>query len=645
MSKAQSSAQSGTNGMTEEDAARHPAAVEHPDSTDPGDPGSQPLPWPRGRYSDAVPTMFLNSHHACNLRCLYCFAHPSESDYARPPMTLEVAKRAVDFLLADFSAHAPSCNIHSTLLGEPHLDQEFLQSLGSYIRARADHYGKRVKWAGGGISNLTVLPSEETLRHLEWVGVSLDGPPEIHNRLRRFPDGSGSYEVVLQQVRELTARGENGLGPGLGARATLTALDPDVTKVFLHLHELGFEYISIQPALLPPGHPGAIDSSGVEAVKAEYSRFVEFLLSQDPDRLLSYLRPMFEVSDFLGRFLIRALYPGKLPYSCPAGKWCIAVDSNGDIYPCAPFAAAQKYKLGSVFTGIDAQEQQFWVEELFIENRSSCASCSCRHMCGGGCYYQSFLTTGRADQPCPSRCDLTRHVADTALQMVAQLRARHPVAVTALPDPCQRTRPSARRATCTRFTGEFAAGVGLGKWRSPQPLRLADRSLVRWKCWRGPQDLSADVHLGWDEQHLHLRVDVRDDVFVPPGKHSRRQTGDSLEFSLRPLSSPVRCYDFTVSPFAEDLDLLARGEGVSLHCPQIQQTRAACNVYRQVGRIDYHLAIPWADIEGLSPGKNFGLSLRLNDDDGETRGYIEWPADAVYGLVSFAPDDRHAPSA
>jgi len=597
-------------------------------------------PWPAARYPDAVPTVVLNTNHTCELRCRYCFAHPSSNDYARRPMAAEVAEKAVELLLSDLGADAPVVVIRSGLLGEPLLGPGFVDSLGAHIRARAQHYGKRVEWHSEATLSLSSpLPSKH-LRDVPWLSVSIDGPPDIHDRMRPLADGSGSYGGIISALTAIKESEENPFGPSLGVGATLTSEAPDVTRVFLHLHELGFDTISIIPVRLPPGQVGAIDLRSVDAVKAGYSRFADFLLAQEPDRLLSYLRPIFHPWDFFGKFLLRTLCPGRLPYRCEAGKWYVAVDSDGSIYPCAPFAGARAYRMGSVFEGIDPEAQRFWGEELFIEHRESCRQCSVRDMCGGGCYHQAFLTTGRADQVCAAQCELTKHLAETALRVAAELRQSQPAVLQALPDHRKFSPPSANPIACVRIAEAVPAGASPSGWRSPRPLRLSDQSLVRWKRSRGPDDLSAEIHLGWDDAHLYLRAEVRDDAFVAPSRSSRFATGDSLEVSLFPMPSPVFRYGFLVSRLADGPNLVAYEAGlVDGAVPTLRATRARVSVLRRGDFTEYHLSVPWSDLEGLGPHREVALSIRVNDDDGVTRGSLEWPTTSAMGMMHFLGAD------
>lgn len=616
------------------------AVVSSPWGDDPsevfGEALEGPFPWPLARYPDTVPTMVLNTHQECNLRCQYCYAHRVPHDYERPPMTMEVAKRAVEFLLTEFSGEASSVVLRSSRLGEPALSPDFVGEVLDYARARAASEGKRLEWDWGPTNLAAPLPEELKQHPLKWISVSLDGPREVHDFLRPRADGSGSYDTVLRNARELRESLENPFGPGFGGNAVLTAIEPDVTRLFLHQYEAGFDGISIMPVALPPGHEAAIDGRSIGEVKAGYSRFAEFLLSQDPDKLLTYLRKFFHPWDYLGRFLMRVLQPSKVPYRCPAGKWEIDVDTNGDIYPCTPFIAPKAFRMGSIFTGIEPEKQRLWAEDLFIDNRETCKDCWARYLCGGNCYYQAFLATGSPEQPSPVECELTRHVAETALRIAAGLSEKYPELLAALP----LARPSGARGRPTLFCDSRSADgnerAAEHRWSSSRPVELAEGGLVRWKRWRGPDDLSVQLHVCWDDRTLRVRAAVRDDVAVPPRKTSRFLEGDSVEVSLYRMADGERRYSFLMSSLTEGPDVVGyEASGGQMKTLSSEECGAECDIHRTGGITDYRLTLPWAGLPGLAPGREFGFALRVNDDDEDTRGYLEWPADAPYAVVRY----------
>ena len=85
----------------------------------------------------ALPTLELNTVRACSLRCRCCYAHPQETDYDKPPMSKEVAKRAIDLLLEQHGASSPMVRPYSAPLGEPFLPPELSRFAQEHAMERA----------------------------------------------------------------------------------------------------------------------------------------------------------------------------------------------------------------------------------------------------------------------------------------------------------------------------------------------------------------------------------------------------------------------------------------------------------------------------------------------------------------------------
>ena len=615
-----------------------PATAEGEDRRDEA-VGAGPFPWPQARYCDAIPEIVLNTHGTCNLRCRYCYAHGSDEDYQRPPMTPEVARRAIDFLLTELGSGVPEVIVDQVLLGDPLLAPASLDGLEAYARQKAEACGKRLHWPRGATLNMTAGTAEDILsRFPEWIVASLDGPPEVHDAQRPFADGSGSYETVVGNLRRIMDSRRWAIAPSVQAQAALTAAEPDVTRIFLHLAELGVDGVSVRPIRLPPDHPLAIGEHNVGQVASAYTQFGDFLLAQRPDALLRYLRLIWRNTDFFGRFLFRILHRQKLPYRCGAGKWYVAVDTEGDLYPCTPFAGVRSYRLGSVFTGIDPARQQLWSDHLFIEKRPACRECWARYLCGGGCYYKAFLTNGHPALPDAAECILTRHVAEVALRVVACLQDRDPAILDAIPreSDSHSRQESPAPLCCARLPDADSAKGVPENWQSLDPLILSGPQWIFWKYWRGPDDLSAEVHLGWSAAHLHARVYVRDDIFVPPSEQTGLRAGDSLELTISSLSEPERRHSYLAYQLDGCSAVTACHDAPGAGLASLSTTRAWSQVRRDDGRTEYQLTIPWSELPGLAERGRFGLAICVHDDDGASRGYLRWPSYSGHAIVHLA---------
>ena len=130
----------------------------------------------------------------CNLRCRYCYARGGEDPQY---MSWEVAKRALDFMFEHFDGFDVQFSG-----GEPLLNMELVEKVVEHIRGK----GVRHKIQ----TNATLIDRRVArwIRELGIsVGVSLDGLPEVNDRLRPFADGRGSTAAAISGIESLRAEG------------------------------------------------------------------------------------------------------------------------------------------------------------------------------------------------------------------------------------------------------------------------------------------------------------------------------------------------------------------------------------------------------------------------------------------------------
>lgn len=140
----------------------------------------------------------------CNLRCSYCpyskSDNSSQRNHSNREMTIETAKKAVDFLLEH------SCDSEKIVIGfyggEPLLKFDFIKEIISYVQK--SFVGKELLFT---LTTNATLLTEEIMdysinNNLKMV-ISLDGPEEIHDLNRRFADGTGSFAKILSNLQKL----------------------------------------------------------------------------------------------------------------------------------------------------------------------------------------------------------------------------------------------------------------------------------------------------------------------------------------------------------------------------------------------------------------------------------------------------------
>src|SRR5580693_573813 len=221
-------------------------------------------------------TLVLNLTNQCNLSCQYCYEF-GDDKVATPEgkpkfMDLETAKASVDFLLEQSAGRK---SVHITFFGgETLMNFPLLKNVVAYANAKASEQGRSIDFSL--TTNATLLtPTIIEFLSANRIGVtvSMDGPKEMHDSLRVFANGKGSYDIIEPKVRELI---QNHRTRPITARVTLTSGVTDVVKIFRHLkQDLGFHEVGFAPVTTSPNQLYAINQTGMNGVLDQFHVLAE----------------------------------------------------------------------------------------------------------------------------------------------------------------------------------------------------------------------------------------------------------------------------------------------------------------------------------------------------------------------------------
>src|SRR5260370_9622502 len=199
--------------------------------------------------------------------CHYCYEY-GEDKVATPEgkpkfMDFETARSSVDFLLEHSAGRRA---IHITFFGgETLMNFPLLKQVVVYANQQAAAQGCTIDFSL--TTNATLLTPdiiEFLSEHHIGVTVSMDGPKEMHDHLRLFANGRGSYDIIEPRVRALI---QGHRTRPITARVTLTSGVTDVLRIYRHLkHDLGFHEIGFAPVTTSPNRRYPINEPGTDSV-------------------------------------------------------------------------------------------------------------------------------------------------------------------------------------------------------------------------------------------------------------------------------------------------------------------------------------------------------------------------------------------
>lgn len=156
-----------------------------------------------------IKAICLHVAHGCNLNCEYCFAGKGEYGGAdKGLMSLEVGKRALDFLIEQSGTRK---NLEVDFFGgEPLLNWNVCKELVKYGREQEKKYNKNFRFT---LTTNGVLIDDEVIefcnKEMSNVVLSLDGRKNVHDNLRKTPNGKGSYDLIIDKFKKFAdSRGQ-----------------------------------------------------------------------------------------------------------------------------------------------------------------------------------------------------------------------------------------------------------------------------------------------------------------------------------------------------------------------------------------------------------------------------------------------------
>jgi uncharacterized protein len=367
-----------------------------------------------------IQTMVLNLTNQCNLACTYCYEF-GEDKVATPEgkpkfMEMETAKKSVDLLLQESAGRK---TVHVTFFGgETLMNFPLLKAVVSYANEQAAAQGRSVDFSL--TTNATLLtPAIIDFLSENRIGVtvSMDGPPDLHDKLRVFANGRGSYDIIEPRVRALIA---NHRTRPITARVTLTSGVTDVVRIYRHLkQDLGFHEVGFAPVTTSPDRLYAIGDRGMDGVLDQFHLLADEWLQY---ALRGEMHGFSNVSDTIAELCqgVNKSHP------CGAGLGLLGVGPSGDIAPCHRFVDSDTHALGNVDTGIDKEKQGAFLSRGHINGKYDCHSCFARPLCAGGCHHEAYVRYGDTGHANLHYCDWIRDWTSTCLEIYGAISAQNP---------------------------------------------------------------------------------------------------------------------------------------------------------------------------------------------------------------------------
>ncbi|MFC5177093.1 anaerobic sulfatase maturase [Nocardioides taihuensis] len=398
-------------------------------TVDLGLPGRRPE-LPRGDRGPVGPPSFhvlaKPTGAICNLDCSYCFFLSKEELYPGSSF------RMGDDLLAEYlrqlleGHRTPEVTVawqggEPTMMGLPFFRRAM--ALVEELKAPDQLVDHALQ------TNATLIDDEWAAflaEHDVLVGVSIDGPAELHDAYRVDKGGKPTHHRVVRGLERLQAHGVR-----WNALTTVHhANEAHGLEVYRYLRDtLGAEHVQLIPIVERPSPGGVPEGDTVtgRSVSPEgYGRFLVDVFEEWVRRDVGQVFVQMFDSTLAGVVGV----PGSLCVHSATCGTAVALEHNGDVYSCDHFVDPE-HLLGNIAEHhllelVASPEQVAFGRAKRDALPAQCRGCDVRSVCHGGCPKDRFTSTADGEPGlnylCPSYQTFFRHVRDPMRYMASEVR-------------------------------------------------------------------------------------------------------------------------------------------------------------------------------------------------------------------------------
>ena len=314
----------------------------------------------------------------CQLACKYCYLVGKNS---KERMSLDVAKKAIDYVLQDTNIQFAEAVVWEFIGGEPFLEIELIDKICDYIKTelfKCNHKwfnNYRFSFSTNGLN----YASEKVQRfitknhsHLS-IGITIDGTKVKHdiNRVYKNNTTKGSYDDVVRNIPLWQQQ-----FPGSATKVTISSADiPYICESVIHLYNLGIHQVNINCVFED------VWGNGDDKIfEKQLLELADVIIDNDLFREYS--------CSFFQENIGKPMSPTHNQNWCGAGKM-IAIDASGNIYPCNRFTQfslrdKKTRVVGNINDGIDQNKlRPFLTLNRCMQSKQECIDCVVASGCAG----------------------------------------------------------------------------------------------------------------------------------------------------------------------------------------------------------------------------------------------------------------------
>jgi uncharacterized protein len=342
----------------------------------------------------------------CNLDCSYCFYLEKENLYSKKSdfkLTQEILEKFIpEYIEANYQL-SNEVNFgwqggEPTLRGLDFFEEAIL------IQTKYQRPGLTIT---NSIQTNGVLIDDKWAKFLKenqfLVGISIDGPEDLHDLYRVDKAGKGSFKAVESAIKLLTQ-----FGVEFNTLTVVNSVNAEhPQRVYDHLKSTGSKFIQFIPIVDMAEYQNPCEmisgqSKRVLPHSVSPKKWGEFLMGVFSSWIKSRDVGEIFIQQFDMRLATMMDYPATI---CVHAKYCgrsVAMEHNGDIYSCDHYVS-EDYLLGNIEKDqladmVNSEFQNKFGFDKFDTLPTQCLKCEFLKSCYGTCPKDRILTTKDGDE-------------------------------------------------------------------------------------------------------------------------------------------------------------------------------------------------------------------------------------------------------
>ncbi len=346
--------------------------------------------------------------YSCNFRCTYCFGdHGKKYIGDKREFSKDSLIQMLNYFFEVLYSDVEQYRVDFVSGGEPLLGIDIIKMAVEYMEEYSLRSGKRVSiWlcTNGSLLNDQII--EYLSFHNISIGISIDGKKEWNDIARLNVNGNGTYEQICKGISLIKQNEKvSRKFKCIWGLCTATNENCDFVDILQHMNDLEFQNIQIR---LIRGK----DKYNVKKITGQYSHLAQWLLENYLQGKLEYLRMIINNNDQFGKVLKRVMLNHVLIRRCNAGVNKVTICPDGMIYPCDSLVGLSDFIIGNInHSNLTCN----LYKDMNINQIPKCAVCDIKYLCGGDCYYNSFMKTGSQFSPDSEFCEIQKYILKEAI--------------------------------------------------------------------------------------------------------------------------------------------------------------------------------------------------------------------------------------